>query len=667
MKPIVAIVGRPNVGKSMYLKGLTPEDRRKCFDDLFLYDIPALVIARNLDCFPECLESAQRHEKTLLRTPETTVDFTSHAIEYLNRALAPCITRHGVLLDIYGEGVMLTGDSGIGKSETAIELIMRGHRLVADDAVEIRRVSNQLIGTAPEVIRHYIELRGIGVIDVRQLFGMIVLGPGSLYTSIIPNLLVDGIVEAIQGSNALKVYVCNVMTQEGETEGYSTSDHIAAIFKHSAPGLFNLCLTNSTPISEDVTARYAEEGAEQIVCDLGRCAQMGVEIVLRPVAMAALLTSVLDSSDKVAEYINECKECSIALLPPDINRSCDRFAVEDGGIRFGLVAIKNIGRGFILSVMRERETAPFRSLQEFCERMSGSDINKRAVENLIRSGAFDAFGARRSQLIAVYETVMDSVAGSKRQNLDGQLDFFSLPAEGDSPAPVKETPLPDIPEFSPQELMTMQLSDKQQSMAEEFRLRAGRAMTILLPEGELNTGQTVVCEDLESLCNLATEFSRYAAESLRDGYLPVQGGCRVGLCGTAVMKAGVNTNLKDFSSAVVRIAREKRGIAESVVPELFRDGSFPSTLILSPPGGGKTTFLRDLVRCLSDGVGCPALRMALADERGEVAVMYRGAPQMDVGSQTDVLDGCPKALAIPMVKFLNGMIRLHEGCRIRSV
>ena len=163
------VIGKAEV---MYLKGLTSDDRRKCFDDLFLYDIPALVIARNLDCFPECLESAQRHEKTLLRTPETTVDFTSHAIEYLNRALAPCITRHGVLLDIYGEGVMLTGDSGIGKSETAIELIMRGHRLVADDAVEIRRVSNQLIGTAPEVIRHYIELRGIGVIDVRQLFGM---------------------------------------------------------------------------------------------------------------------------------------------------------------------------------------------------------------------------------------------------------------------------------------------------------------------------------------------------------------------------------------------------------------------------------------------------------------------------------------------------------------
>jgi len=163
------VIGKAEV---TYLKSLTPEERRKAFDDLFLYDIPALVIARALDCFPECLESAAAHEKTLLRTAETTVDFTSHTIEYLNRRLAPSITRHGVLMDIYGEGVMLQGDSGIGKSETAIELIMRGHRLVADDAVEIRRVSNQLIGTAPEVIRHYIELRGIGVIDVRELFGM---------------------------------------------------------------------------------------------------------------------------------------------------------------------------------------------------------------------------------------------------------------------------------------------------------------------------------------------------------------------------------------------------------------------------------------------------------------------------------------------------------------
>ena len=96
-----------------YLKGLTSEQRRKCFDDLFLYDIPALVISRGLDCLPECLESAQVHERTLLRTEETTVDFTSHTIEYLNRVLAPCVTRHGVLLDISGAGVMIPGDSGM--------------------------------------------------------------------------------------------------------------------------------------------------------------------------------------------------------------------------------------------------------------------------------------------------------------------------------------------------------------------------------------------------------------------------------------------------------------------------------------------------------------------------------------------------------------------------
>ena len=165
----IQVIGK---AEAMYLKEMAPERRRKCFDNLFLYDIPALVICRGLDFCPECLESAKEHKKTLLRTQETTVDFTSHTIEHLNRVLAPCVTRHGVLLDISGEGVMITGDSGIGKSESAIELIMRGHRLVADDAVEIRRISNQLIGTAPEVIRHYIELRGIGVIDVRQLFGM---------------------------------------------------------------------------------------------------------------------------------------------------------------------------------------------------------------------------------------------------------------------------------------------------------------------------------------------------------------------------------------------------------------------------------------------------------------------------------------------------------------
>lgn len=195
------------------------------------------------------------------------------------------------------------------------------------------------------------------------------------------------------------------------------------------------------------------------------------------------------------------------------------------------------------------------------------------------------------------------------------------------------------------------LSDEQRAVAEEFRLRTGRPMTVLLPGGEWEIGGIVDAEDLEVLCNLATEFSRYAAaETMREGYLPVRGGFRVGLCGTAVVKDGSNTNLKDLSSAVIRIAREMRGIATEIAPQLFREGRFASTLILSPPGGGKTTLLRDLVRCISEGTpALPPCRVALIDERGEVAVMYRGEPQMDVGSHTDVLDGCPKALGIPIV------------------
>ncbi len=173
--------------------------------------------------------------------------------------------------------------------------------------------------------------------------------------------------------------------------------------------------------------------------------------------MAALLTSVLDNSDKVAEYIAECKDCSIALLPPDINCSYDRFTVEEGGIRFGLVAIKNIGRGLIQSLVREREQGgAFTSFQDFCERMFDyNDMNKRAVENLIRSGAFDCLGARRSQLIAVYEKVLDSIASSRRQNVEGQLDFFGMAAASGG-ASHSRIDLPDIPEYTAAERMYME-------------------------------------------------------------------------------------------------------------------------------------------------------------------------------------------------------------------
>lgn len=217
--------------------------------------------------------------------------------------------------------------------------------------------------------------------------------------------------------------------------------------------------------------------------------------------------------------------------------------------------------------------------------------------------------------------------------------------------------------------LALALPEEQQAEAEEFRLRAGRPMTVLLPGGEVPLDAFVEPEELETLCDLATEFSRYAAaETLREGYLSVRGGFRVGLCGTAVMKDGANTNLKNFSSAVVRIAREKKGIADELAPKLFPDGEFASTLILSPPGGGKTTLLRDLVRRLSEGVeGFGPRRVSLIDERGEVAVMYRGEPQMDVGPHTDVLDACPKALGIPIVlRAMNPQIIAVDEITVRE-
>ena len=159
--------------ESSYLQKLDPTERAITFDRLFSYKIPALLIARDLPIDPLCMEMAKKHNITLLRSREVTSTVVSAIIAYLKAALAPRITWHGVLVEVYGEGLLLIGDSGIGKSEAAVELLKRGHRLIADDAVEIRKVSsNSIVGTAPELIRNYIELRGIGIVNVAKLFGM---------------------------------------------------------------------------------------------------------------------------------------------------------------------------------------------------------------------------------------------------------------------------------------------------------------------------------------------------------------------------------------------------------------------------------------------------------------------------------------------------------------
>ena len=158
--------------ETAYLQKLSPEERIIIFDHFLSYKCPALIFARGFQPMPECLEMAKKYDVTVLGTKDTTSYIVSSLITYLKSALAPRVTRHGVLVEIYGEGILINGDSGIGKSETAIELLKRGHRLVADDAVEIRRIGDTLTGTAPELIRHYLEVRGIGVVDIQKLFGM---------------------------------------------------------------------------------------------------------------------------------------------------------------------------------------------------------------------------------------------------------------------------------------------------------------------------------------------------------------------------------------------------------------------------------------------------------------------------------------------------------------
>ncbi len=166
----IQIVGKM---ETSYLKDMTPELRRERLMTICEKKVPAMIVANGLEIFYEMLEACRQHGVPLLRTKDSTSSFMSSLISFLNVELGPRITRHGVFVEVYGEGVLIIGESGVGKSETALELIKRGHRLIADDAVEIRRVSNRsLVGSSPQNIRHFMELRGIGIINARRLFGM---------------------------------------------------------------------------------------------------------------------------------------------------------------------------------------------------------------------------------------------------------------------------------------------------------------------------------------------------------------------------------------------------------------------------------------------------------------------------------------------------------------
>ena len=160
-------------GEVAYLAELTPEERYSRLDDFFRCGFPCMVVARGLEIFPEMLQVSKKYDIPVLRTEDVTSRFLSGLIKYLSVQLAPRTTKHGVFVEVYGEGILILGESGVGKSETALELVKRGHRLVADDLVEIRKVSEKtLVGTAPDIIRHFIEIRGIGILDVKNLYGV---------------------------------------------------------------------------------------------------------------------------------------------------------------------------------------------------------------------------------------------------------------------------------------------------------------------------------------------------------------------------------------------------------------------------------------------------------------------------------------------------------------
>ena len=208
----------------------------------------------------------------------------------------------------------------------------------------------------------------------------------------------------------------------------------------------------------------------------------------------------------------------------------------------------------------------------------------------------------------------------------------------------------------PEELRVQleQLSPKVWAELEEIRLRPGQPVRLRGRERvDLLAGE-LTREELEQILRLASRCSVHAVlPQLRQGFLTLPGGHRLGVCGSVVLREGEIHAIEPVSSLNLRVARQMRGVAESLMDRLCPGGRFRSTLILAPPGAGKTTLLRDVIRCLSDGTGCLPHRVGLADERGEVAALRRGSPQLCVGENTDVMDGCPKSRALMLL--LRGM------------
>ena len=317
--------------------------------------------------------------------------------------------------------------------------------------------------------------------------------------------------------------------------------------------------------------------------------------------MAALLTSVLDSSEKVAEYIAECRDMGIRLLPPDVNQSGADFTVVEEGIRFGLVALKGVGRAFIVNLLAEREkNGRFTGFMDFCDRLFDQDMNRRVLESLIKSGAFDTMGCRRSQLMQVYGQVLDGIAAARKRNLEGQLDLFGLGGDESRSAPLPPLVLPDLPEYTPQELMSMEkettglyLSGHPMDQYRELAKRFG-AVTIgsILSDFGGENGPREYRDDQR--VSIAGVISTYRTRTTRNNtlmaYVTLEDD-------TASMELLCFSRTLDESGGYIRensaiLATGKISARDEKEPQLMVDSIRPLGDLEQAAGGGGTLYLR---------------------------------------------------------------------------
>ena len=317
--------------------------------------------------------------------------------------------------------------------------------------------------------------------------------------------------------------------------------------------------------------------------------------------MAALLTSVLDSSEKVAEYIGECRDMGIQLLPPDVNQSGADFTVVEEGIRFGLVALKGVGRSFIANLLAEREkNGPFTGFMDFCDRLFDQDMNRRMIESLIKSGAFDTMGYRRSQLMQVFGQVLDGIAAARKRNLEGQLDLFGFGGGEAESAPLPALVLPDLPEYTPQERMTMEKEttglylsghpmDQYREIARQFgAVTIGSIMTDFAREDGPKTYRD------DQRVSIAGVISTYRTRTTRNNTLMAYVNLEDD---TASMELLCFSRTLSDSGSYIRensaiLATGKISVRDDKEPQLMVDSIRPLTGLEQPKGGGETLYLR---------------------------------------------------------------------------